>query len=171
MKLLLSIILAIGVIGGSLWLFLDKPAPQPEPPVPLEQTQEVSEYDDWTATTTNDVSFKYPQFSKSYISVVEWPPKIEKQTESLSCKGDAGTEIKEAEIDGVRYCVIMSTEGAAGSTFKTYTYKREGLEATFSLRFPQCLNYDELQQDECLKEQERFSPDTLIHKVFSTVSG
>ena len=124
-----------------------------------------SKYAGWTATTTDMMSFRYPDFSYQYISAVSWPPKIERSESPYTCLTG-----EEKQIDGTTYCVTTSSEGAAGSTFTTYVYEREGLRAEVTLRFPQCLNYDNPEQTSCLQEQERLDIDALITSIFATVS-
>lgn len=111
-----------------------------------------------------------------YVSATDWPPAIEVLTdEEYSCV-EAGDEFDRAgataekEINGSAYCVTKVTEGAAGSSYTQYAYKREihGVPAiaTFSFRFPQCMNYDEPKQSECKAEQENFSVNEIIDSLF-----
>lgn len=69
------------------------------------------------------------------------------------------------------YCVSVSSEGAAGSVFKTYTYSTELngelLSINFTAQFPQCLNYDNPQQGQCLIEQPKFEVD--LDNVVATI--
>lgn len=125
-----------------------------------------SKYVDWNATTTAMGSFRYPDFSYEFISSVAWPPKIERSEFPYTCKTG-----EERQIAETTYCVTERSEGAAGSVYRTYFYEREGLQAEFTLKFPQCLNYITSQQGACLEEQENLDVDALINDIFTTVSG
>lgn len=106
-----------------------------------------------------------------YISSADaWPPQVVFSDGEFLCNSGG----KEIEADGIAvqkviagktYCVITKSEGAAGSTYTTYTYitkigdKLGG--TTFVLRLVQCMNYPEPQQKECLDERSAFDPDTF----------
>jgi hypothetical protein len=129
----------------------------------------------------NGVSFEYvDNFYKTeneetklteYIHPVQWPPQAEVKTEKFTC-ADA---LK--NINGGKYCVVVISEGAAGSTYTTYSYKKQvvdnkinkTLSFTFITRVPQCVNFDEPNQTNCKNEIKNFSLDNLIDKVFSSV--
>jgi hypothetical protein len=106
-----------------------------------------------------------------YIHPVEWPPQVEVKTEKFTC-ADA---LK--NVNGSKYCVVVLSEGAAGSTYTTYTYKKQVLDNkvnktlafTFITRVPQCMNFDEPNQTNCKNEIKNFSLDNLIDKVFNSV--
>jgi membrane-bound inhibitor of C-type lysozyme len=119
-------------------------------------------YHGWTATSTAEVNFRYPDFSHEYITPVAWPPLVTKIGAVLCEVG----EVK--EIDGTEYCVTTLSEGAAGSTYTTYTYEREGVRAEFTLRFPQCLNYDQPEQTACVQDQESLDVDALADDILVT---
>lgn len=95
-----------------------------------------------------------------------WPPEKTITTDVFSCN-ENGDEIKLygktvlKEINKSNYCITTSSEGAAGSTYTTYKYKKEGMETTFILRFVQCDNYDDPQKTECKLERSNFDPDIL----------
>ena len=64
------------------------------------------------------------------------------------------------------YCVESLSEGAAGSTYTSYTYttlkKGNLVKVNFTLRFPQCDNYDDPQKSECKQERTIFNPDSIV---------
>jgi hypothetical protein len=107
-----------------------------------------------------------------YISVADeiWPPKKIMAEGIFSCD-ESGSEIMAEgqtifkEIDGSKYCITTISEGAAGSIYTTYTYKMGDSnitsETTFTLRFVQCVNYDDPQKTECELERSTFNVDTL----------
>lgn len=113
----------------------------------------------------------------TYISGVDWPPTVQKLAEQYECT-PAGDEYMRAGktekifVDGKEYCQTKVTEGAAGSQYTQYAYLTEApdgtaLAATFSLRFVQCMNYDEPNQSACVKEQASFEITPIIQSLFN----
>lgn len=104
----------------------------------------------------------FPQtLSTTYIHPVEWPPSIQLIAQPFSCETIPRT------LGGRMYCVNESGEGAAGSTYTTYTYATaEDATSirvyTFTLRSVQCYNYDDPEQSACLAERAVFNPDSLF---------
>lgn len=133
-------------------------------------------YEGWSEATNGGITFKYPNpFHGTYISAAEWPPLVERVVNKYSCNTTiTGTDgpvphLEEKTINGTTYCVSTSSEGAAGSTYITYEYAREGIRGVFTFRFPQCLNYDEPEQGACKLEQQTFDIDTLADRILSSV--
>ena len=125
-------------------------------------------------------TFWYPEsFGTTYVSPVDWPPHVALEDGTFSCS-NAGTETSPAGksetkvIDGREYCVTTEGEGAAGSVYTQYAYSAEVestiVHLTFSVRMPQCLNYDEPQQGACKAEQDLFDPDTIAAGIFDSLS-
>jgi hypothetical protein len=112
-----------------------------------------------------------------YISGADWPPVVQKRAEEYKCTptGDEYMQAGKTEkifVDGKEYCQTKVTEGAAGSQYTQYTYLTEApdgtaLAATFSLRFVQCMNYDEPNQSACVKEQTSFEITPIIQSLFN----
>lgn len=115
--------------------------------------------------------------STTYITNAEttWPPQVVFTKGEFVCieTGEVvsqnGKTIQK-RINDIPYCVTQAAEGAAGSTYTTYTYMREvtkGELATvsFTLRSVQCMNYDNPKQSQCLSEQASFDPDRLAHAL------
>src|SRR5690606_3694063 len=71
------------------------------------------------------------------------------------------------------YCVTRVAEGAAGSVYTMYAYALPAGDdvviLTFSMRAPQCGNYDEPNRSECEREREAFSMDQIIDDVARTL--
>jgi hypothetical protein len=114
--------------------------------------------------------------TKYITSVGAWPPEVKfTEGKELICKeGGApeapnGITTKKVLSNSVPYCVTIASEGAAGSTYVTYTYATdmEGAlaEIKFVLKATQCMNYSNPKQAECLAERSSFNPDTLAEKV------
>lgn len=123
--------------------------------------------------------FSYPsKLEKKYISTAVWPPKMVATTGTFECtvsKSENGRpETTSTRVIGTRsYCVSVESEGAAGSVYDDYTYttQKDGkiLSVNFSLRFPQCLNYDEPNQTACIDEQRSFNVDNLANRMIESV--
>lgn len=120
--------------------------------------------DSTAETVTEEVST--PQLPYQYISATEWPPLVEAVEGEYMC--DSGEEKTFGEDV---YCFSMTSEGAAGSTYTTYVYSGESKKVSFTLRFPQCLNYDEPQQGECVAEQEGFDVDALAGELLNPANS
>lgn len=111
-----------------------------------------------------EVSFAQPELK--YISVQEWQETTFVQPGIVEC----GQDVK--EIRGHVYCMRAETEGAAGSSYTTYTYflpverVNKTINFKFTLRYSQCYNYDEPKQSECSKERQDFNIDEYIAKQF-----
>lgn len=126
--------------------------------------------------TTEDILPANPNFPETlntkYITAVDWPPATNVMDEPYSCT-EAGVDTERAggtkkeDINGREYCVTKVSDGAAGSTYTQYAYATaEGNDKTkiftFTLRFVQCMNYDDPEQAECLSERDNFSPDSFF---------
>lgn len=128
-------------------------------------------YEGWTASTTPAGTYYYPEeLGGTYYSAAEWPPKLTTEA-TYSCEvGQAlGLAISEETRDGITYCRTISAEGAAGSTYKTYEYQAGMHKVIFTLRFPQCLNYDEPNQSACHMDQESLDVDALALRILGSV--
>lgn len=145
-----------------------------------------------TATdTAMGVTFQYPEkLGTKYIDTVDWPPKIQLLKKPFTCTL-GGNEIQQAgqtteqSINGRTYCITKESEGAAGSTYTQYAYAfakdyptntpdatKAGSETvvfTFTLRFPQCANYDDPKKTECEKERTAFTIDPIVDTMARTI--
>lgn len=123
--------------------------------------------------------FQYPEtLTTKYIDAFEWPPKVTVTSGEFSCVETPATEsfsarVARRAVDGRVYCMEAMSEGAAGSTYTTYTYTtaRDGklIAINFVLRYPQCLNYDDPKQSECLSERETFDLDSVVDRIAASV--
>jgi len=130
---------------------------------------------DWILSAPNaqGIQFMYPrELPTTYLSAAApegWPPQV-----SL----EGGAEYSCAEQDEIMigdraYCTAIMSEGAAGSTYRTYEYiTAQGdflVRVIFTLRFPQCLNYDEPQRSACAQEEENFDVNGLADRVAQSI--
>jgi hypothetical protein len=125
------------------------------------------------------VAFKYPEkLSTTYMSAQDWPPQVAIGNGPFKCT-EAGTETDRAgktektTINGRVYCVTAVTGAAAGSTYTEYAYETmkgdKLVILTFSIKSPQCANYDEPKRAECEAERASFNIDELVDKIVGTL--
>ena len=153
--------------------------PEPSPPavVPVEPAIPVA----WkTSDSADGLAFSYPEtLGLAYVSPVDWPPSLwVRPNVPFSCL-EAGLEEGRAgrtqalSIGGRAYCATRVNEGAAGSLYAQYAYVfSRGLDLValaFTLRFPQCGNYDDPQKTACEREQAGFDVDRLADGIVRTV--
>jgi hypothetical protein len=127
------------------------------------------------------VQFLYPNpLPTQYITAQEWPPLVEIATSTFSCiegnsvAADGSPHVLvQHMISNHVYCVGISAEGAAGSTYTQYTYTTPigtgTAHITFTLRTPQCMNYDDPEQSVCKTEQSHFAVDALAHRIATSI--
>lgn len=125
------------------------------------------------------IVFSYPKdLGKEYIHAEEWPPVVVVTSEDFTCvttpeTSSQASRVSERLINDQQYCISAMSEGAAGSTYTTYIYstQRAGklISVKFTLRYPQCLNYDDPQQTACVDERQNFDIDDLIDKVVGSI--
>ncbi len=133
-----------------------------------------------SSSTEKGITFKYPKdLSTTYIHPVDWPPQVAVLNMPFACS-EAGNENAvagktELHMVGMHaYCITKETGAAAGSTYTQYAYATpkggKVVILTFSLQFPQCANYDELQKSACESEQQGFSIDPTIDQIMNTLT-
>ena len=129
---------------------------------------------DWTYSEVNaqGMQFKYPKtLPTTFITAATpegWPPTVTLEGGDYSC-----AENEERMIGDREYCVVETSEGAAGSTYRTLEYiTAQGdfiARVKFTLRFPQCANYPEPQKSACESEQRSFDIDGLADRIASSI--
>lgn len=136
----------------------------------------------WETETAEEhnISFQYPEsLNTDYINETDWPPQARVVDEQFSCT-KAGSETERAGgteihiINNNVYCVTTVTEGTAGSIYRQYAYasdfNNETLIFTFSLRFPQCGNFNDDERQECEDEYNNFNLNDLVDSIVQSVS-
>ncbi len=127
----------------------------------------------------DNIQYEYPvNLSTKYITANNWPPKITFSPKILDCKQE-GSEVSangittQKIIGGDLYCVHLSSEGAAGSSYTTYRYTTikngASISLEFILRSVNCGNYDDPSKKECSDERQEYQPDVLAKDIISTV--
>ncbi len=135
----------------------------------------------WVTITNDDgITYQYPkELLAKYISVAEWPPVIKIETGTYSCKTTPQEVSSMSDITSQRlvddrtYCVNVKHEGAAGSVYSSYTYttakNSKLVNASFTLRYPNCNNYDGEQSKACTSEREAFDIDATVDRIIQTI--
>jgi hypothetical protein len=135
----------------------------------------------WTTAATDEgITFQYPkELLAKYISVAGWPPVVKIETGTYSCKTTPQEVSNMSDITSQRmvddriYCVNVKHEGAAGSVYASYAYitikNGKLINVSFTLRYPNCNNYDEEQSKVCTSEREAFDIDSTIDRVVQTI--
>ncbi len=131
---------------------------------------------DWkTATDSAGNSFLYPaSLGTTYVQTVDWPPQLQLLNQAYSCL-TAGTstapggQTAAVAINGRAYCQTKEVEGAAGSIYTQYAFAfaRDAKTAilTFTIREPQCVNYDDPQKTACENEENNFSINNTVDQM------
>lgn len=128
----------------------------------------------------NGISYLYPEDAGTkYIHVLDWPPTVNIYDKQFGCieNGniiESNGETKLVNFGENKYCVTKQSEGAAGSTYTTYTYVApygiyKTLSFNFILQFIQCGNYDDPQKTECEAERASFDITPIVDKIFETI--
>ena len=150
------------------------PCPEAAKPIPV----------DWISSHNDQgITFRHPsKMPTKYISSQTWPPKISVSTTTpdavLDCPTAASTDSRQdwaakRTIITRTYCIKATSEGAAGSVYTDYTYTTLNasrlVTVSFTLRSPQCLNYDNPKQAECAQERTKFDLDSLVDQIVGTI--
>jgi len=133
-----------------------------------------------TATNDQGLSFQYPkELSAKYLSAVEWPPVIRVEAGTYSCEATPQEAshlskiISPRLVDNQAYCLSVEHEGAAGSVYSSYIYtivKNDQLvKVSFTLRYPNCDNYEEGPSQVCASEREAFDIDSIVNRIVQTI--
>lgn len=136
----------------------------------------------YSSTTSQGLQFFYPnELTTEYILTEEWPPDLTTASGTFSCAPGNSTSSSGLSLEKIRrtvddrsYCVTIETEGAAGSIYRSYTYTGAYLSGrlanlTFTLRYPECANYDIVREAECESEREAFDLDGVVDRMISSI--
>jgi len=172
-----KVVIAVGVgvvliVLGVLFFKVKEPAVvAPVVETPSAQVSEVPSAPVWLTSVDEHtgVSLKYPkELNTTYLHVQDWPPQVRVLPWAFSCN-DAELRV----VNGRSYCVSTAGEGAAGSTYTSYTYAFAHGQSTrimtFSLRAVQCANYDEPKRSECEEERTVFNLDAVVDSIAQSI--
>lgn len=128
------------------------------------------------------IAYQYsPSLPTAYIQPQDWPPKVTVTSTAANCLGErASTSLmevaaKERTIAGRQYCVKESVGAAAGSVYTSYDYStiKDGrtIAIVFTLRAPQCANYEDPARTACEQERKIFNPDDLVQPIVTSLKN
>jgi len=170
-KLIISVVFLIAFSLAGFFVLTKKPK---ENTAPITTTE-------WKTFSDEamGITFQYPEnFFTTYIDATDWPPVANIIDGPLACV-DSGEETVQAgkteskTINQHEYCITKVVEGAAGSTYTQYAYAREiqnkYIFLTFTLRAPQCVNYDDPKKSACIGEEATFDINSIIDGIFETI--
>ncbi len=176
-NILISTIIVALFLAGVLFLIFKAPSAPSNGVITPTPSPVGIDTSTWKSATSGGVTFKYPELGTTYVGTQDWPPAVQVIAGPFSCT-DAGEpnaqsgQTKTKTINGHTYCVTVVSEGAAGSIYNQYAYAwqtgTKTLYFTFTLRFPQCDNYDDPQKTACKSEEGAFSADTLADQIIQT---
>lgn len=103
-----------------------------------------------------------------YPKLESWVENGEIECDETSPLSSLAMRINKREINGKKYCVIASSEGAAGSVYTQYTYSTviggNIYVINLTARYNNCGNYPEEDLLKCHKEREQFNLDALVDR-------
>lgn len=110
---------------------------------------------------------KVADYKMPGLSVINGEIDCEETDRQISLASlSSGVITDEKEINGKKYCVMFSIEGATGSIFTQNAYTTviddNVYLVLFTARYNNCGNYPEEELLECHKEREQFDLDTLV---------
>ena len=146
---------------------------------------QLAEYDpgvEWTtATSTDGVEFQYPEsLTTQFILPQNWPPTLSVQNGNLKCMegtidGVSGQpmQTKKIQIEDREYCLATSSDPALGIVYVHMVYATlyggKVVQADFTLRYPECMNYKEPNRSACTKEQGSFDINGVVDRIVQSV--
>ena len=135
---------------------------------------------EWQDFTQNNVSFKAPKeiTGLEFVRLNSWPPKVTIEGGNFTCSLPTSTlqmQNEQTMIAGKRFCKSIVSEGAAGSTYTTYTYTtafnpEQVVKVEFVVQYPQCLNYDSPQSESCTQEEKDFDLENIVGGIVNSIS-
>ena len=122
------------------------------------------------------ITFSYPVSTNfDYIKLTEWPPRFVNAVDPIKCELDEQTQAMSVATSGEMiindntYCIWETSEGAAGSVYKsyqiTYPMQNQFFTMSFTAQYPNCANYPEPEMRDCEEEQEGFPLSFLVDRV------
>jgi hypothetical protein len=128
-----------------------------------------NEKEDLVSVSLSDL---FENINADFMSFSDWS--IEKLDGEFVCEvtpAESSHNIRVVEkiIDSDKYCVAARSEGAAGSTYTEYVYSTvkndELIVLDFTVKYPRCSNYNEIEGEFCETERENFDLDTEVKQI------
>ena len=104
--------------------------------------------------------------AEEYPKLESWVENGEIECDETPLESSLPLRISKKEINGQKYCIGASSEGAAGSVYTQYAYTTvigdNVYLVQFVVRYPSCSNYPDKERKECETERENFNLDNLV---------
>lgn len=142
---------------------------------------EAKKIEGWLSTTSNGVTFQYPEkLTTRYVVPVDWPPQIQIVPGPLACS-QAGEPMERAGrtisrvIDTNKFCITEVSQSVEGNVYSQYAYAFERGEKvyilTFSLKYFLCEDLEEGPKKDCMAERSVFDLDRVVSQMVSTLKS
>lgn len=111
--------------------------------------------------------------AEEYPKLESWVENDEIECNETPLESSLPLRISKIEMNGRKYCIGASSEGAAGSVYTQYSYTTVIADnvylINFVARYPNCDNYPEKENVECKTERERFNLNILVDKEIEKI--
>ncbi|MGI6348223.1 MAG: hypothetical protein ACOXZ1_03475 [Patescibacteria group bacterium] len=103
---------------------------------------------------------------EEYPKLESWVENSEIECDETPLESSLPLRISKRQVNGQKYCIGASSEGAVGSVYTQYAYTTviEGnvYLVQFVARYPNCSNYPDKERGECEAERKNFNLDNLV---------
>lgn len=104
--------------------------------------------------------------AEEYPKLESWVGNSEIECDETPLESSLPLRISKRQINGQKYCIGASSEGAAGSVYTQHAYttviEDNVYLVQFVARYPNCSNYPDKERIECEAERENFNLDILV---------
>lgn len=115
-------------------------------------------------------NFQYASFRDWQFDVLPFDVSMELSCEVTDATTSQNLRRSRVSINDITYCVEASSEGAAGSVYTEYKYTRilgdNLVNVRFTVQYPNCQNYSEIESLACSQEREGMNVDVLVNNLF-----
>ena len=103
---------------------------------------------------------------EEYPKLESWVENSEIECDETPLESSLPLRISKRQVNGQKYCIGASSEGAVGSVYTQYAYttviEDNVYLVQFVARYPNCSNYPDKERGECEAERENFNLDNLV---------
>lgn len=103
---------------------------------------------------------------EEYPKLESWVENSEIECDETPLESSLPLRISKRQINGQKYCIGASSEGAVGSVYTQYAYttviEDNVYLVQFVARYPNCSNYPDKERGECEAERKNFNLDNLV---------
>ena len=103
---------------------------------------------------------------EEYPKLESWVENSEIECDETPLESSLPLRISKRQVNGQKYCIGASSEGAVGSVYTQYAYttviEDNVYLVQFVARYPNCSNYPDKERGECEAERKNFNLDNLV---------